>query len=510
MEKIKSIAILPVLLLIVCGSMAQVKPNSIFSDNMVLQRQAVVPVWGTASEGEKVVVQFMDQKIETITKNGKWKVSLQPLKAGGPFSMSIIGSNTIILNNILVGEVWLCTGQSNMERALHYDTSGKEAIANSTNSMLRMVSIPHNSKDTPQENIACQWVVSNPKNTTNFSATAYWFGSKLQKQLGVPVGLINSSFGGTTIECWVSKEVLENLQLPKDKNTDPVMAKADYDERAAKVKPLLDKYIAEKNEARQQGKPSPVMPGGMVGDYRGPNVLYNGMIAPLANYCVKGMIWYQGENNAGVGRANTYYQLLPALIKQWRTDWQNKNLPFLVVQLTPFRKKTTNPNLPSGIATVSDAQRLAFDQPNTAVVVTTDLSEPDGDVHYKRKEPLGDRLLLAAKAIAYGEKIEYSGPLYKDVKFIGDKATVGFTHIGGGLVAKDGVLSGFTISGDDKVFYAADAKIVGDKVIVSNPSVTNPKAVRYGWADNPTVNLWNKAGLPAAIFRTDNWDLPNK
>ena len=498
---------------IIASGFAQVKPASLFSDNMVLQRETNVPVWGTASNGESVTVDFEGQKLTTTAKDGKWKVSLKPLKAGGPFTMTIKGSNTVTIKNILVGEVWLCSGQSNMERAMIYDTAGKEAIANSTNDMFRWATIPHNSKDTVQTEVACKWVSANPMTTKFFSATAYWYGSKLQKELGVPVGIINSSFGGTIIESWVSNKTLTSLGLPKDGYNDPVIARANYETKKAKAQPLVDKYNAEKEAAKQQHLPIPPPPAGMivVGDYRGPNVLYNGMIAPLIPFAIKGMVWYQGENNAYVGR-NTYYQLLPALIKEWRSEWGEGNIPFFIVQLCPYHKKVTDPNLPSGIAAVSDAQRSALSEPNTALLVTTDLVEPDGDVHYKRKEPLGARLVLAAKAMAYNQKVEYSGPLYKSVEFKGNKAILSFTHIGGGLVAKDTALTGFTIAGEDKKFYVGNVIIEGDKVIVTNPNVPNPKSVRYGWADHPwpDLNFWNKAGLPAAVFRTDNWELPIK
>jgi len=501
------------ILLMTANANAQVKLASLFSDNMVLQRDINVPVWGTAANGENVTVAFLGQKLSTIAKDGRWKVVLKPLKAGGPFTLTVKATNTISISNVLVGEVWLCSGQSNMERGLNYDTSGTEAIANSTNDMLRLITIPHNSKDTQQTEVSCKWVASNPNTTKRFSATAYWYGSKLQKELGVPVGIINSSFGGTPIEAWMSEKTLSSLGLPKDGNTDPVMARQNYNIRKERAQPLVDKYNAEKEAAKQNHLPVPPEPKGMiiVGDYRGPNVLYNGMIAPLIPFAIKGMVWYQGENNAYVGR-NTYYQLLPALIKEWRNEWGQGNIPFFIVQLCPYHKKTTDPNLPSGIATVSDAQRMALSEPNTALLVTTDLVEPDGDVHYKRKEPLGARLVLAAKAKAYNQKVAYSGPLYKNVVFKGDKAILSFTHIGGGLVAKDTALSGFVIASEDRKFYVGNAIIEGDQVIVSSPNVVSPKSVRYGWADHPwpDLNFWNKAGLPAAVFRTDNWELPLK
>jgi len=465
-------------------------------------------LFGEQPQLERVTVEFEGQKLSTTTSNeGKWKVILKPLKAGGPFTLTIKGKNSVAINNILVGEVWLCTGQSNMERGLIFDTSANEAIANSANEQLRLVTIPHNAKDTPQTEVTCKWVSSSPTTTKQFSATAYWFGSKLQKELGVPIGIINSSYGGTPIEAWISEKTLSSLPIPKDYRTVPTLAKEDYKIKQDKAQPILDKYNADKEAAKQQHLPMPPPPAGLVGPYRGPTVLYNGMISPLIPFAIKGMVWYQGESNTIGGRANTYYKLLPALIKEWRSNWGEGNIPFFIVQLCPCNKKATNPNSPSGIATVSDAQRSGLSEPNTALAVTTDLVESDGDVHYKRKEPLGARLVLAAKAIAYHQKVEYSGPLYKSVDFKGNKAILSFTHIGGGLVAKDTALTGFVIAGEDKKFYVGNAVIEGEKVVVTNPNVPYPKSVRYGWADHPwpDLNFWNKAGLPAAVFRTDNW-----
>jgi sialate O-acetylesterase len=480
---------------------------------MVLQQKSLVKIWGTAAPGEKVTVTFRDQTVSTVAgADGNWLLQLQCKSAGGPFPMSLAGSNTINLPNVYVGEVWLLSGQSNMEYALWHCIGGADAIANSTNPQLRLITIPHTATATPQSEVTASWVEANPTTTKNFSAVGYWFGSKLQKELGVPVGLINDVWGGTTIEAWLSRDVLDHL-TEKNKYTDYDTVKAAYDAVIAQQKPLKDKYDRDLAGALQQHLPKPPMPH-LAGPLRGPSMLYNGMIAPIENDTIKGVVWYQGESNAYVGRANSYRVLLPKLIELWRAKWGLGDFPFIIPQITPNRKPIANldPNTPSGIAVIREAQFLALREPNTALVVTTDLADADGDVHYKRKEPAGERIKLAALALAYGDKDEYSGPLYRDVKFDGAKAIISFTHVGGGLEAKDGPLTGFIIAGADKKFVAADAAIQGDTVVVSSPAIAAPASVRYGWADNPvpTLNLWNKAGLPASPFRTDDWPLPGE
>ncbi len=490
---------------------AEIKPNALISDGMVLEQKSLVKIWGTADPNEKVTVSFRDQTVSaTAGADGNWLLQLQSKEAGGPFPMTFAGSNTIKLPNVYVGEVWVLSGQSNMEYALWHCTGGEEAIANSTNPMLRLMTIPHTAAATPQTDVKAAWVQASPATTKFFSAVGYWFGSKLQKELGVPVGLINDVWGGTMIEAWLSRDVLDNL-ADKNKYTDYETVKAAYDQLVARQKPLKDKYDREVAEALRQHLPKPPDPH-LAGPLRGPSMLYNGMIAPIENYTIKGVVWYQGESNSYVGRANSYRYLLPKLIELWRAKWSLGDFPFIIPQITPNRKPVANldPNTPSGIAVVREAQFLALKEPNTALVVTMDLADADGDVHYKRKEPVGERIKLAAMALAYGGKFEYSGPLYQDVKFDGAKTVVSFTHLGGGLVAKDGPLTGFIVAGPDKKFVVADAVIEGVKVVVSSPSISSPASVRYGWADNPVpaVNLWNKADLPASPFRTDDWPLP--
>ena len=494
-------------------TLAEIKPNALISDGMVLQQKSLVKIWGSAAAGEKVTVTFRDQTVSGVAgPDGNWLVQLQSKAAGGPFPMTLTGSNTINLPNVYVGEVWLLSGQSNMEYALWHCQGGEEAIANSTNPQLRLITIPHTAEATPQNDVKASWVEANPVNTKNFSAVGYWFGSKLQKELGVPVGLINDVWGGTTIEAWLSRDVLDGLP-EKNKYTDYDEVKTAYDALIIQQKPIKDKYDQDVADAVKKNLPKPVMPH-LAGPLRGPSMLYNGMIAPIENYTIKGVVWYQGESNAYVGRANSYTMLLPKLIELWRQKWGLGDFPFIIPQITPNRKPIANldPNTPSGIAVIREAQLKALKEPNTALVVTTDLADADGDVHYKRKEPTGQRIQLAAMALAYGFKGEYSGPLYQDVKFDGGKAIITFSHLGGGLVAKDGPLTGFAIAGADKKFVTANAEISGDTVVVSSPSVAEPASVRYGWADNPvpTLNLWNKADLPASPFRTDSWDLPGE
>ena len=485
---------------------ADVKPNPMFSDNAVLQQGAEVPVWGTARDGETVTVEFQDQKATATAKDGKWMARLKNLKPGGPFSMTIKGDNAVTIANILVGEVWLCSGQSNMEWGLAKSDGGAEAVASSANPMLRMCRVPHNVQATPQSEVKVKWEVSDPAVAKNFSAIPYWFGSKLQKELGVPVGIINSAFGGTTIESWLREETLKSGPWPHDKNTDLVQAKADYDRRVEEVRPIQEKYDADKAAALAAKLPPPPRPKELFSEFKGPSTLWNGEVVPLFPYQIRGVAWYQGESNAYAGRAGTYKDLLPALIKDWRAGFGQPDLPFMIFQIARNRKWQVDANEKSGIAELQEAQaKIAQATPHAALIVTTDMG--GSDVHYTGKEPVADRATKTALALAYDRKIECASPVFDSVKFQGGKAVVHFIKTGGGLEAKDGELAGFVIAGKDKKFVFADAKIDGDNLIVSSVQVPDPVAVRYGWADLPKVNLFNKLGLPASTFRTDDWAL---
>jgi sialate O-acetylesterase len=474
---------------------ADVKLHGLFSDNMVLQRGTTVPVWGWADEGEKVTVEFRGQTASTTAKNGKWMVRLRKLKAGGPDELRVAGKNNITLKNVLVGEVWIASGQSNMEWPLRASYAAETEILKTSNPLMRLYTVPKLKADEPRDNVSASWVECDPSTTSNFSAVAYYFGRDLAAALKVPVGVIHTSWGGSPAEVWMSQEVLANNPGYKSAILDA------YSGQVAKYKEALASYEQEAAAAKAENKPF---------NKRRPNMswkpteLYNGMIAPLVPFAMKGAIWYQGESNAG--RAHQYRTLFADMIRNWRQDWKEGNFPFLLVQLAPFMAIKEQP-AESTWAELREAQALATKVlPNVGMAVITDVGD-EKDIHPKKKEPVGARLALAARAIGYGEDIVYSGPTYKSLKVREDKATISFNHVGSGLEARGGELKGFAIAGVDKKFVWARAEIQGDKVVVSSPEVSEPVAVRYGWADYPVVNLWNKDGLPASPFRTDDFPM---
>jgi len=439
---------------------AEVKPNVLFSDGAVLQRGQNIPVWGTAKEGEKVTVELAGQTATTTAKGGKWKLELKPLEAGGPFSMKISGDNEVTVNNLLVGEVWVASGQSNMEWTLNQAFQADLEKPKANFPEIRMITAKKAASLQPLDQIEGSWQVCSPETAGNFSAVAYYFARDLHAKLGVPVGIISTSWGGTPAQAWTSAEGFEG-------------------------QPELKGYADQLKAAAE--KPPENGPGPHF-----PSALYNAMIAPVVPYGMKGVIWYQGESNAG--QSKQYQTLFPAMIADWRTKWKLGDFPFLFVQIAPFNGQPPE---------IREAQFLTLAKSkNTAMAVITDFGDAN-DIHPKQKEPVGNRLSLAARALAYGEKIVYSGPLYKEMKVAGSEVAISFDHTGGGLVAKDGDLKGFTIAGADGKFVPAKAVIKGDAVVVSAEGVTDPKAVRYGWINVPDVNLFNKDGLPASPFRTD-------
>ena len=439
---------------------AEVKPNVLFSDGAVLQRGQNIPVWGTAKEGEKVTVELAGQTATTTAKGGKWKLELKPLEAGGPFSMKISGDNEVTVNNLLVGEVWVASGQSNMEWTLNQAFQPEVEKPKANFPEIRMITAKKAASLQPLDQIEGSWQVCSPETVGNFSAVAYYFARDLHAKLGVPVGIISTSWGGTPAQAWTSAEGFEG-------------------------QPELKGYADQLKAAAE--KPPENGPGPHF-----PSALYNAMIAPVVPYGMKGVIWYQGESNAG--QSKQYQTLFPAMIADWRTKWKLGDFPFLFVQIAPFNGQPPE---------IREAQFLTLAKSkNTAMAVITDYGDAK-DIHPKQKEPVGNRLSLAARALAYGEKIVYSGPLYKEMKVAGSEVAISFDHTGGGLVAKDGDLKGFTIAGADGKFVPAKAVIKGDAVVVSAEGVIDPKAVRYGWINVPDVNLFNKDGLPASPFRTD-------
>ena len=526
----KNRILIPSLLLLwLTASQAAVKPNNLFSDNAVLQQGVSVPVWGTAKEGEKVTVSFAGQKVETVAKDGKWKVALSGLKPSEtPQTMTIAGENTITINNVLVGEVWVCSGQSNMAFSLDGAANASTEIPAANHPKLRMFIVGRTPSLEPLPEETGAWLECTPQTAHRFSAVGYFFGRDLIKARGEAVGMINTSWGGTTAQAWTSLSGLEKDPKLSDYVAKVKQVVADFPQASAKYqqeKPAYDaavkKWLAEVGkdynpklaqwnkdvqQAKLEGKPLPPRPvpakpkpvelplptGPAAGGTGTPTLLYNGMVSPLMPYAIKGVIWYQGESNNT--KAQEYASLFPRMIADWREKWSQGAFPFLFVQIAPYKDM-----LPE----LREAQLTSWkNTPNTAMAVITDVGDAN-DIHPRQKEPVGARLALAARAVAYGENIEFSGPLFEALKIDGSKAVISFTHLGGGLVAKDGALKGFTIAGADKNFVPATAVISGDKVIASSDKVAAPVAVRYGWANVPDVNLWNRSGLPATPFRTD-------
>lgn len=477
---------------------ADISPNSLFSDNAVLQRDKLVPIWGTAADGEKVTVEFAGQKAETIAKDGRWKVELQPMKATAEGqTMTFTGNNVVKASNVVVGEVWLCSGQSNMELPLKLSERGREVASSANDAMMRMVCIPRRDIDEPQSNAVAAWGMGTPNSSGEFSAVAFYFGRELRKVLDVPIGLIGSYYGNTPAQAWMDRKTLAGDVDFKKMLDGQAKAEAEFDsvKFEAQVKSIQEKFDIAAAQALAEGKPKPrgpVLPVPPNKLKQRPACLYNGMIAPLQPYAIRGVIWYQGESNNA--DPILYRKLFPALIHSWREQWGQGDFPFLFVQIAPFKDMTPG---------LREAQLLALESTkNTAMAVTTDVGNPV-DIHPTNKEPVGHRLSLAARVLAYGEKIEFSGPLYSSMRVEGNKAIVSFSHADGGLIAKDGDLRGFMVAGSDGRFFAAQAEIKGKTVEISSPGVQVPTVVRYGWANAPDVNLFNKEGLPASPFRTD-------
>ncbi len=483
------------------------KLSSLFTDNAVLQRDLAVPVWGRAEPGQVVQVQFADQKKSaTANIDGRRMIKLDALTAsaeGRTLTAAVDdGKQTVSINNLLVGEVWICSGQSNMAFGLNGSVNGAAAIAAAGDEQLRMFGAAAKAMDEPQESIDGNWQIDSSQSAARFSAVAYYFGKSLRAKLGVPVGLIQVAVGGTVAEAWSAHQELESnpVLLPLlDQQQQRIAAYSKQIETYKTQEPdLLKKYEAAVKQAKDAGnreprKPQP--PRSPSNSVNRPTGLYNGSIAPLQPYAIRGAIWYQGESNSS--RGEQYRTLFPAMISSWRQAWGQGDFPFLFVQITPHKNMTPE---------VREAQRITTETTqNTAMAVTVDVGHPT-DIHPKQKQPIGDRLALAARALAYGEDIEYSGPTYDSMSVDDNKVVLRFKHLGGGLVAKDGRLKGFVIFNNDKE-AAGTALIQGATIVVSSDEITAPTGVRYGWANVPDVNLYNKAGLPASPFQTDSTDI---
>ncbi|MDB6036944.1 MAG: Sialic acid-specific 9-O-acetylesterase, partial [Verrucomicrobiales bacterium] len=459
---------------------ADVKLNALFSDHMVLQQGMRVPVWGTADEGEKVAVAFGGKTVSTVAHNGKWTVKLPSLKSNSkPGTLVVTGNNKIELNDVLVGEVWIASGQSNMEFALRNSYQSQNDIAAAANPNIRLFTVPKLKANQPVEDIKSSWQECDPQTSPGFSAVAYYFARDLQKDLGVPIGVIHTSWGGSPAEVWTSEDLLSGNPEYKRDILDTFAA------QDRKHQEDVAKWEAESARLKAEGK-QPAR--GRPGTGWKPTELYNGMIAPLIPYAINGAIWYQGESNAG--RAYQYRSLFADMIRNWRAKWQQGDFTFLEVQLAPWDKskkrsveEITRTAGDSDWAELREAQWLATRTlPNVGMAVITDAGDKD-DIHPTRKEPVGHRLALVAEKIAYHRHVVASGPSFKKLKVNGNEAVLSFDNVNGGLEAKDGDLKGFAIAGEDHKWVWGKAEIKGDKIIVTSPEVEKPVAVRYGWSD---------------------------
>nr|WKN39571.1 sialate O-acetylesterase [Tunicatimonas sp. TK19036] len=619
-------------------SATHVQLHHLFSDNALLQRDIEIPVWGQADPGGTLEVELNGHTAKAeVDEDGQWQVKLPAMQAGGPYEMHIRGEKDTVLSNILLGDVWLASGQSNMEWPLSGQVDNyEEEIANAKYPTIRLFTVYRKTSDEPLSQLdSGRWVECTPETVANFSAVAYFFGREIQQDRDIPVGLIHSSWGGTTAEAWTSEasvrqmeefsrmidslrsnenalsfaeqqeqkqKVMEDaeaqladVKIPMDAQNWKSMALPTFWENANEPLEDFDGYVwfqktftlpdsyanqplnlhlgmiddadvtwinGEKvgettnyTTLREYEIPPQLVKGGentitvrvldtgggggfagpaeemylardgqklsvnITGDWKydapqegelpkadlfpsDPAILYNAMIKPLLPYPIKGVIWYQGESNAG--RALQYQTLFPLLIDDWRKQWGIGDFPFLFVQLANYKAPGSAPeNWPR----LREAQLMTLSLPNTGMAVTIDIGNPD-DIHPRNKQDVGYRLAQAALKVAYGEENVYSGPVYESMQVAGDSVVLTFSEVGEELFKlPDEDLRGFEIAGEDQQFYPAEAHIISaTEVSVKSSSVNNPAAVRYGWYSNPDVNLYNSEGLPASPFRTDDWD----
>ena len=498
------------LVFVVGTARADVRLPSLFSDHMVLQRDAAVPVWGWADPGEQITVSIAGQTKNAVADDaGNWGLKLDKLSAIAPVTLTVKGKNTIVVQDVLVGEVWLASGQSNMQLSVNDVTNAWKEKASAQFPQLRMFTVGRKPATTPQTSCEGKWVVCSPETAGNFSAAAYFFGRELHQKLGVPVGLIHSSWGGTPIETWSSMASMEARP-----ELAPVLQKWQatlhpYDEEKARAEYVqaLETWTNNAEKLKAEGKkvpPRPKLAGDPKLDKNYPANLFNGMIAPIIPYAIRGAIWYQGENNAANDLTRLYSIQLALMIQDWRQRWHEGDFPFAWVQLPNFHARTDNPVQTNNWSVVRECMLNTLAVTNTGMAIAIDVGEAK-NIHPKNKQAVGHRLALWALATVYGEKIPFSGPLPAGHEISGNEFTLSFTHTDGGLMARDGELRGFAISGADQKWFRAKARIESEQVIVSSPEVKSPVAVRYAWAENPDCNLYNGAGLPASPFRTDDW-----
>lgn len=505
---------------------ADVKLPFVFADNMILQREIEVPVWGWADEGEDITVTFAGQTVKAKAEpDGKWMLKLKAIPANTKAQdFTVTGKNMIKLSNVLVGDVWICSGQSNMAFGVKGCLNRDEEIKNANYPMIRQINVSANYNIWPIEKVFNgRWYECSSTNVGSFKATAYFFAREVFKETGIPIGLISTNWGGTKIEPWTPFEGFRRIPELKDfyndlKETYPTTpeGKIKFDEYVENMK----KWITASKEVINKGnlpQLPPNLPGTISGkgDQQKPTFLYNAMVNPIKPYAIKGALWYQGEANGVEG--DSYFYKMKALIEGWREVWGQGEFPFYYVQLPNFTKVIKDPEGGKGWARIREAQAKALSIPNTGMAITIDIGE-ERNIHPKNKQDVGKRLAALALSRLYGKDVVSSGPLYKEQKIEGNKIRISFDYAKGGLMAgtknkldpvkevSANQIDWFAIAGKDKKWYWAKAKIEGETVVVSSDKVSAPVAVRYAFTPNPEgAKLYNKAGIPASPFRTDNW-----
>lgn len=493
---------------------AEIRLPGVMGAHMVLQQDKPIQIWGWAFPGEKVTLSFAGRSAAAVAdKEGNWSLTLDPMPANSESQVMTITGNrspVVTLEDILIGEVWLCSGQSNMERALQQTHSPAAEIRRADFPGIRLFQVPRRVATHTQEDIDATWKVCRPETASNFSAVAYYFGRELHQKLKLPIGLIDSTWGGTRIEPWTPVAGFESVKELSSILSDIETGEKEFREGIKDYLPVLKAWLVQTEASLEKGgsvPKQPEMPSHPLAGPQQPTALYNGMIHPLIRYPIRGAIWYQGESNRNDGLI--YTKKMEALISGWRKVWGAGDFPFYYVQLAPYNYpydwEGTGGDIPDfyRLPLIWEAQRDALRIPNTGMAVITDIANLY-DIHPRNKIEVGNRLALWARSRTYGEKeLVYSGPLYKSMSIDGERARIRFDFVGGGLISLDGgPLRWFEISGQERVFYKAKAEMDGDTVLVWSPKVRKPVAVRFGWHQLAVPNLGNKAGLPASPFRT--------
>lgn len=496
------------------GAAAAVRLPMVFSHHMVLQRDVPAPVWGTAAPGERVTVRFLDQRHEaTADAAGAWRITLAPLGLGEPGELTVEGSQTPepwVAHDVAIGDLWVCSGQSNMEWSVEMSRDGDLDLAAADRPAIRLLQVNQLGAQEDVDDVDRAWAVCSSDSLRSFSAVGYHFGAQLHETLGVPVGLIRNAWGGSACEAWVPLAELRGNPLYRDLLASWSKREANHDEPAlrADYAAKLVEFYSARDAAYAAGQPLPERPwvaNPLFHQHRPAN-MFHGRVAPLTPFAIKGVIWYQGETN--VGRAAQYRDLFPRMIRSWREAWGQGDFPFYWVQLADFQAEAADPGAPSPWAELREAQtHTAKTTPNTGEAVIIDLGEAN-DIHPRNKRDVGLRLARLALAKTYGRDVKGTSPTLESAEFGDGVATLTVADIGAGLQTFDGAPAcGFALAGEDRVFHTAEAQIAKgeNRVVLSSPSVPKPVAARYGWADNPEVNVFDSAWLPLTPFRTDDW-----